>query len=71
MIRNGETRLELLVLFGGKVFGIPWDPPRNMLSMQMKVNLSPRKQGIRTGPDLTLDTLDMIDQVELTRRIMF
>ena len=70
MIKNGETRTELLELVGGKVLGIPWDPPQDMLRMQMKVNLSPRKQGIRTGPILNLDTLVMINQVELTRRIM-
>ena len=62
--------MELLELFGGKVLGISWDPPQDVLRMQMKVNLSPRKQGIRTGPDLNLDTLVMINQVELTRRIM-
>ena len=41
-----------------------------MLKMQMKVNLSPRKQGIHTGPDLTPETLNVIDQAGLSRRTM-
>ena len=70
MIQDGETREALLELYGGKVLGLPWVPGNDTLEMKMCVNLWPRKRGIRTGPDVTLETLHTIDESSLTRRII-
>ena len=49
MICNGETRPEILELYGGSVLGLPWDTSEDMIRLSMDVNLSPKKEGIRTG----------------------
>ena len=38
--------------------------------MHMGVNLSAKKQKVRLGEEITLDTMDVIDNVLLTRRVM-
>ena len=52
MIRNGEKRPEILELYGGSVLGLPWDTGEDKIRLSMDVNLSPKKQGIRTGESL-------------------
>ena len=49
MIFNGKTRPEILELYGGSVLGLPWDTSEDMIRLSMDVNLSPKKEGIRTG----------------------
>ena len=70
MIHNGEARPHLLDKFGGSILGLNWDPSSDHIIMSMSVNLHPRKQKLRTGPDLTEETVHELDTAKLTRRIV-
>ena len=47
--------------FNGYVLGLPWEPGSDLVSMHMGVNLSAKKQKVRLGDKITLDTLGKID----------
>ena len=68
MIRNGEKRPEILELYGGSVLGLPWDTGEDMIRLSMNVNLSPKKQGVRTGESLRPGDEDQVKDAVLTRR---
>merc|ERR1712101_28530 len=70
MVRSGETRSRVLEQFNGPVLGLPWQPRTDTINMHLGVNLSDKKQKVRLGEEITLDTLGVIDNVPLTRHIM-
>ena len=70
MVCNGEDRPEILELFGGSVLGLPWDTAKDAIVIKMVVNLSARKQGVRTGHDLHPGDEDLIKGAVLTRRVL-
>ena len=70
MMSSGETRPRILEKFDGYVLGLPWKPEDDLIAMHMGVNLSAKKQKVRLGEEVTLDTLGDIDDVLLTRRVM-
>ena len=70
MVRNGENRPETLELYGGSVLGLPWDTAEDVIMIRMDVNLSARKQGVRSGQNLRPDEEDHIKNAVLTRRVL-
>ena len=70
MVSSGETRDRVLEEFNGHVLGLPWQPGSDLINMHMGVNLSDKKQKVRLGEEITLDTMDVIDNVLLTRCVM-
>merc|ERR1711891_115182 len=70
MIRNGEKRPEILELYGGSVLGLPWDTSKDVIGLSMDVNLTQKKQGIRSGESLKPGDEQQIEDAELTRRIL-
>ena len=70
MVRNGENRPEILELYGGSVLGLPWDAAEDVIVIQMDVNLSARKQGVRIGQNLYPGDEDLIRDAVLTRRVL-
>ena len=70
MIRNSESRPEVLQLYGGIVLGLPWDTRTDSINLHLGVNLSVKRHGIRDGDKLTVDTVHLLDTAVLTRRIM-
>ena len=70
MIRDGETRPEVLEHYSGSVLGVPWDTAKDVIQMELEVNLSPKEQKQRTGEPVTVENLHLIHSVVLTRRIM-
>ena len=52
------------------MLGLPWHPGDDTIVTHLGVNLSTKKQKIRLGKELTLETIGLIDDVPLTRRIM-
>ena len=70
MVSSGENRPRILENFNGYVLGLPWKPEDDLISMHMGVNLSAKKQKVHLGEEITLDTMDVIDNVLLTRREM-
>ena len=65
MIRDGESREEVLEHYSGKVLGIPWELDNNKIKMNIEVNLLPKEQKQRTGAEVTEETLYLIRQVVL------
>ena len=70
MVSSGETRPRVLEEFNGYVLGLPWQPGSDRINMHMGVNLSAKKQKVRLGDMITLDTLGAIDDVLLTWHVM-
>ena len=70
MIRNGESRPEILDLYGGSVLGLPWDTQEDVISLTMEVNLSAKKQGVRSGGSLKPEDEGEIRDAVLTRRVL-
>ena len=71
MIRSGESRPEIIQqLGGGGVLGVGWMPESDRLKFNLKVNLSEKKGKLRTEPDITPDTIHLIDETKMTRRVM-
>ena len=70
MVRSGRNQDSALEKFNGSVLGVLWDPSKDVIRMHMGVNLSPKRQKIRQGPELTLETIGALDDAPLTRRII-
>ena len=70
MISSGETRPRVLDDYNGYVLGLPWEPGTDTITMHMCINLNTKKQGVRLGEEVTIDTLAQIADAQLTRRIM-
>merc|ERR1711873_100844 len=67
---NGENRPETLELYGGLVLGLPWDTAKDVIVINMNINLSARKQGVRLGQNLRPEEEDHIKNAVLTRRVL-
>ena len=69
---SGEEDGKALEKLSGSVLGHGNSTERDTLAVRFKVNVTPRKRGNPTGPDLTIDTLGEIDKpgFVLTRRIV-
>ena len=70
MVRNGKNMPEILELYGGSVLGLPWDTAKDVIVINMHVNLSARKQGVRLGQNLRPEEEDHIKNAVLTRRVL-
>ena len=46
-----------------------WNTETDKFSIPLTVNISRRRRGITTGPDLTLESLKNLEEAILTRRI--
>ena len=68
IIRSGEKDKEKIDKLGGRVLGHGWDPECDKISFTLTANIHERKRGIRTGPDLTFETLNTIETVQFTKR---
>ena len=65
-----KKRPEILKLYGGSVLGLPWDTSEDVISISMDVNLTQKKQGIRSGESLKSGDEQQIQDAVLTRRIL-
>ena len=59
---------EALRKLSGSVLGHPYSTERDTLAVRFYVNVTAKKRGIPTGPDLTIETLDQLPSFTLTRR---
>ena len=66
---SGEADGGALQKLSGSVLGHGYSTARDTLSVKFRVNISPRRRGNPTGPDVTVDTLDQLSQTVLTRRL--
>ena len=51
------------------MLGIVWDAVSDYISMHLAVNLSLKKANDRLGPKITLDDLNQLEEIPLTKRI--
>ena len=71
MVVTGECDPEVLEQFGGKVLGHIWHPQTDKLEFKLKVNLSGCNQkGERLSQDLTMDDLQSLKSIKLTKRVL-
>ena len=67
---SGEPDGGALEKLSGSVLGHGYSTERDELTVKFRVNVSPRRRGNVTGPDINRDTLGQLDQAVLTRRIL-
>ena len=67
---SGEKDGAALEKLSGSVLGHGYSTERDILTVRFRVNISPRKRRMPTGPDLTIETLGKLDQTILTRRLV-
>ena len=66
---SGEIDGEKLKKLGGSVLGLGFSTERDTLRVQFRANITPKKRGASTGPDLTIETMDQLDKADLTMRL--
>ena len=69
MVQSGEIDPDVLKKFGGTVLGLPWDPTRDVIPFHVGVNVSPRRCKFHIGPEVTPDTLHILDATKMTKRL--
>ena len=69
MVRDSETRPDIIAKLGGGVLCLFWEPARDVIIMYLRVNLSLKKANISLGSKLTADTMHQLDTTEMTRRL--
>ena len=57
-------------MYGGSVLGLPLDTAEDAIKLSMDVNLSVKKQGVRTGQSLHPGDKEEIKNAVLTRRVL-
>ena len=55
-------------LMNNTCFGYVYDPKLGMMKVRFTVNLSKKKRNVRSGPDLTVEDLDKLRTMSLTKR---
>ena len=65
---SGETDPVILEK-QGKVLGLDWQPTQDLLSFKPVINLSVKRGTARLGPDLSVDKVEEVLSLVLTRRI--
>ena len=70
LVRSGETDQTKKDMIGDKVLGYGWDSETDMMKVTFPVNVSKKKgKGLRECPDLTVDSLSVLPETVLTKRI--
>ena len=69
VVISGEPDGEKLQLLGAAALGLAFSSEEDTLAVSLRANVSPRKQGAPTGPDLTLATLPTVNKKILTKRL--
>ena len=54
-----------------KVLGLGWDKSRDELYVDVKVNISPKKKGLRAEPDLELGEIEQLLPATITKRTVW
>ena len=67
---SGEPDGRALEKLSSSVLGHGYSTGRDVLSVKFRVNISPRKRGKVTGPDITMDTIGKLSHAVLTRRLL-
>ena len=70
---SGDTSPEALALLGsgeiGRVLGVNWAPSPDVYTVTVRINISKKRRGARTEPDLAYHEIHRLLEIILTRRI--
>ena len=70
MISSYETDTEAVDLMGSKVLGYQWNVVNaDQLEVKLPMNISGRIRKVKPKPDLTIDTLSLLDTAKFTKRV--
>ena len=67
---SGDKDGPMVQKLGGAVLGIKWNTETDKFTIPLTVNISRRRRGEVTGPDLLQSTLDTMEGAVFTRRIL-
>ena len=70
MIVDHETDDDVIKKFGKKFLGISWGAKPDLIEFKYHVNISAKTKKGRAEPDIDEDTLDLLEKVDLTLRIV-
>jgi hypothetical protein len=70
MVRDGERRAEVINLLGSGVLGLAWSPGADTITMHLAVNLSQKAASGSRGSELTQETIEEIESILITRRLI-
>ena len=68
IIRSGESDPDIVKKLGGSFLGHNWEPTEDLVCFDMSVNLHGKRNGVKSGPNLTLDDLANQQEIILTQR---
>ena len=57
-------------LLGNSVFGYGWNAKTGLMSLDFKLNMSKKKSGVRSGPDLSVESLSSLRSFKFTKRTL-
>ena len=70
VVTTGEQDTELTKLIGDKVLGYNWNTVSDSMSVSLPVNITKKKtKKLRSGPDLTVESLGLLREVKLSKRL--
>ena len=70
LLIGGQEPNEESDLMGGKVLGYNYDVKNDRLSVKFPVNLSKKKRGVRSEPNLTEQDINLLSPKSLSKRIL-
>ena len=70
ILTTGETDEAVKNLVGNKVLGYDWDATSDGMAVRFPVNVTEKKnKKLRSGPNLTIESLPILKEVKLTTRL--
>ena len=70
ILHSGETNEALKNLIGNKVVGYDWNATNDRMGVRFPVNITKKKTSkLRSGPNLTVESLSILKETKLTTRI--
>ena len=67
---SGDKDGPMVQKLGGAVLGVKWSTETDKFTVPLTVNISRRRRGEVTGPDLCIETMDAMEGAVFTRRIL-
>jgi len=68
-VRSGETDPDPIERLGGAMLGYSWDPSLDVIVIRLHVNISKKKFGARTSPNLTEEECGSIQDMLTLRTV--
>ena len=69
MAYSGEKDGDKLKKLGSAVLGLGYSTEKDTLTVRLRANVSPKKRGSPTQEDLTVETLHLLEDCQLTRKL--